>query len=145
MEASHSASHQTQVQNRKSRLPSKRTLYLLILGVLLLAYTAFVWYLERIDPSVFKLSFPINDPLELLLQFLDVLVRLLRHYVPVLLGWMLAYELALNLVLNLFDLPDRKKAGNFLRRLRDPRLAAGKAITVSPQDLEAKRLESTRH
>ena len=96
MEASQTASGQTQTQNRKSRLPSKRTLYLLILGFFLLAYTAFVWYLERIDPGVFKVSFPINDPLDLLVQFLDIFLRLLRHYVPVLLGWMLAYEIALN-------------------------------------------------
>jgi regulator of protease activity HflC (stomatin/prohibitin superfamily) len=142
MEASHTPPAQT--KNRTRRLPSKRTLYLLFLGFLLLIYTVFVFYLERITLGVLKPSLPINDLQKLLFQYLDLFTRIARHYVPIILGWLLAYELALNLILNLYDLPDRTKASDLLRRLRDPRRSGGKALTVTPQDLENKRLESTR-
>ncbi|MFN2118696.1 MAG: SPFH domain-containing protein [Candidatus Promineifilaceae bacterium] len=144
MEASQTANNQVQTDTQTRRIPSKRTLYLLFLGALLLVYTAFILYLERINFGLLKPSLPINDLQGLLLQYLDVFVRVARHYVPIILGWMLAYELSLNLLLNLYDLLDRKKASDLLRRLRDPRLTAGNVITVSPKDLEIKRLESTR-
>jgi regulator of protease activity HflC (stomatin/prohibitin superfamily) len=144
MEASQTTTPPVRPQSKAKFLPSKRTLYLVFLIVLLLIYSIFILYMERIDFGLLRLSFPINNLQEQLLQYLDLFIRLARHYVPILLGWMLAYELALNLVMNLYDLSDRTKAKNLLRRLRDPRLATGKAIAVSPQDLDAKRQESTR-
>ena len=144
MEASQPATSQAQSEAKTRRLPSKRTLYLLFLGFLLLIYTAFILFVERINIGLLIPSFPIIDLQELLVQYLDIFIRLARHYVPIILGWMLAYELALNLLLHLYDLPDRGKTSDLLRRLRDPRLAAGKTLTVSPQDLEAQRQESTR-
>jgi regulator of protease activity HflC (stomatin/prohibitin superfamily) len=144
MEASQTVSNQAQTEASVRRLPSKRTLYLLFLAFLLLAYTAFILYVERINITLLLPSFPINDLQGLLLQYLDIFIRLARHYVPIILGWMLSYELALNLLLNLYDLPDRENASALLKRLRDPRFATGKTLTVSSQDLEAKRQESTR-
>ena len=72
------------------------------------------------------------------------LPRVLRHFIPVLLGWLLAYEIATNLVYHLYNLPDREKARGFLRRLRDPRLSRSAIVVVSPSDLESKRLVSAR-
>jgi regulator of protease activity HflC (stomatin/prohibitin superfamily) len=144
MEASPTATNQAQSEVKTRRLPSKRTLYLLFLGFLLFVYTVFILFVERIDISLLIPSFPIVDLQELLVQYVDIFIRLARHYVPIILGWMLAYELALNLLLHLYDLPDRGKASELLRRLRDPRLAARKTLIISPQDLEAQRQESTR-
>lgn len=70
--------------------------------------------------------------------------RVLRHLIPLVLGWLLAYEIAANLVFHLYGLPDRATARSFLRRLRDPRMAGGATISVSPRDLETKRTTSAR-
>jgi regulator of protease activity HflC (stomatin/prohibitin superfamily) len=144
--ASETSQSQRSTSQRSRRLPSKRTLYLLFLVFLLVAYWIFVWQMERIVVQ------PEDLPLSILqivpawgLNFATIfLPRVLRHFIPILLGWLLAYEIATNLVYHLYNLPDREKARGFLRRLRDPRLSRGATVIASPSDLEAKRLESAR-
>ncbi len=128
------------------RMPNKRTLYMLFLLFLLIAYWIFVWRMERIALIPEDMPFAILKGLPAwLVNFAGVfLPRVLRHFIPLVLGWLLAYEIATNLVFHLYDLPDRAKSRSFLRRLRDPRRGGGEAVSVTPQDLESKRLESAR-
>lgn len=102
--------------------------------------------MERIDLDAADLRLPIFQLLPpWLVDFTGIfLPRVLRHFIPLVLGWLLAYEVAANLVYHLYNLPDRAKARGFLRRLRDPRRAGGATIAISPQDLESKRLTSSR-
>lgn len=133
-------------QSRSRRMPSKRTLYMLFLLFLFVLYWIFVWQMERIDLDAADLRLPIFQLLPpWLVDFAGIfLPRVLRHFIPLVLGWLLAYEIAANLVYHLYNLPDRAKARSFLRRLRDPRRAGGATIAISPQDLESKRLASAR-
>ncbi|MFN2136980.1 MAG: SPFH domain-containing protein [Candidatus Promineifilaceae bacterium] len=133
-------------QRVTTRLPSKRTLYLLFLLALLVAYWIFVWRMERIVLTPADIPLAVLQSLPAwLVNFGGVfLPRVLRHFIPIILGWFLAYDIAVNLVYHLYDLPDRAKARGFLRRLRDPRRAGGATIAVTPQDLDLLRLDSSR-
>ena len=137
---------QERTQRRSSRLPSKRALYLLFLICLFIIYWIFAWRMERIILQPGDLPLPILQELPAwLVNFGGIFMpRVLRHFIPLILGWMLAYEIAVNLVYNLYDLPDHAKARSFLRRLRDPRRGGGGAITVTAQELEDLRQEATR-
>ena len=66
---------------------------------------------------------------------------MLRHFIPVIFGWLLARELSANLVYLLYDLPDRAASKRFLRRLRDPRIGGSASATVTEQDLEVQQQE----
>lgn len=125
----------------RPRMPQKRALYSLFLFALFIAYWLFAWRMERIivTPDQIPLPFPIPPALANAAGILHP--RVLRHLWPVLLGWLLAMELSVNLVYYLYDLPDRATARRFLRRLRDPRIG-GKAIaTTSAADLGLGRQE----
>jgi regulator of protease activity HflC (stomatin/prohibitin superfamily) len=137
---------QSNPQQRSRRLPSKRTLYLLFLVLLFVAYWIFVWQMERIVLQPEDLPLPLLRSLPAWgVNFATIfLPHVLRHFVPIILGWLLAYEIATNLVYHLYSLPDRSKARGFLRRLRDPRLSRGVIAFTSPDDLETKRIESAR-
>lgn len=146
MTVSQTSASQDPTQKQATRLPSKRTLYLLFLLLLFIIYWVFVWQMERIDLEPSDLPLPILQNLPAwLVDFTGIFMpRVLRHFIPLVLGWLLAYEIATNLVFHLYNLPDRATARGFLRRLRDPRRAGGATIAVSPQNLEAKRLGSAR-
>jgi len=144
--ASQTSVSQGQTQKKTARLPSKRTLYLLFLIFLFVIYWIFVWQMERIELESADLPLPLLQNLPAwLIDFAGIFMpRVLRHFIPLVLGWLLAYEIAANLVYHLYDLPDRATARGFLRRLRDPRRAGAATVAVSPLDLESKRLGSAR-
>ena len=146
MTASQTSVSQGQTQKKTARLPSKRTLYLLFLIFLFVIYWIFVWQMERIELEPADLPLPLLQNLPTwLIDFAGIFMpRVLRHFIPLVLGWLLAYEIAANLVYHLYDLPDRATARGFLRRLRDPRRAGAATVAVSPLDLESKRLGSAR-
>lgn len=146
MTANQTSVSQGQTQKKTARLPSKRTLYLLFLIFLFVIYWIFVWQMERIELEPADLPLPLLQNLPTwLIDFAGIFMpRVLRHFIPLVLGWLLAYEIAANLVYHLYDLPDRATARGFLRRLRDPRRAGAATVTVSPLDLESKRLGSAR-
>ena len=146
MTSSSNTANQASKRTSSARLPSKRTLYMLFLLFLFVAYWIFAWRMERITltPADMPLTFLQGLP-EWIVNFMGIFMpRVLRHLIPILLGWLLAYEIATNLVLHLYNLPDRATARGFLRRLRDPRRAGGAVITIAPQDLELRRLDSAR-
>lgn len=146
MTANQTSVSQGQTQKKTARLPSKRTLYLLFLIFLFVIYWIFVWQMERIELESADLPLPLLQNLPAwLIDFAGIFMpRVLRHFIPLVLGWLLAYEIAANLVYHLYDLPDRATARGFLRRLRDPRRAGAATVAVSPLDLESKRLGSAR-
>jgi hypothetical protein len=113
---------------------------------LLVCYWLFVWQMERIDLEGYQFPFPIAITLpQFVVSFMTLfLPRVLRHFLPILLGFLLAYEMASNVLFYLYDLQDHSDARRFLNRLRNPGRFGGKAVTVTPQTLEKQRRESAR-
>ena len=69
--------------------------------------------------------------------------RVLRHFIPVLVGWWLAVQAAISLMQVLYDCPDRKTAAEFLRRQRRSRPSGmEEPYTVLPQSLDEDRERS---
>jgi hypothetical protein len=138
-------------QNKRRLLPSLnvpawRTIYLFFLVVLALSYWLFAWLMERIDLTTYQLPVEIPLPLpQFVVSFSSLfLPRVLRHFIPVILGWLIAYEMATNLLYYLYDLPSRKMARSNLGRLRNPGRSKGKAIQVTAQNLTQMRKESAQ-
>ena len=121
------------------RMPEKRTIYSVFLFIVFILYWVFVWQMERltITPDQLPLPFALPAPLANALGIFHW--RVLRHFIPVVVGWLLARELSTNLTYHLYDLPDRDSAGRFLRRLRDPRIGGPATATVTPVTLETQR------
>ncbi len=126
------------------RLPNRQTLYSFFLLILFFFYWFFVWQMERIDLAKYELPIPLPLPPFVTGIMTLFLPRVLRHFIPVLLGWLLAYEVAANLLFYLYDLPDHTAARSFLLRLRSPGRFTGTTVTVTPQTLERQREESAR-
>ncbi|UCC50752.1 MAG: SPFH domain-containing protein [Anaerolineaceae bacterium] len=146
MTTSQPSSTQQRSQGTSSRKPSRRTLFSLFLIFLLICYWLFVWRLERIDPADYQLPIALPLPLSQLVVAIRTLFlpRVLLHFLPLLLGFLLAFEMASNLLFYLYDLPDRMEARRFLVRLRSPGRFLGKDVTIKPQNLEKLRRESAR-
>lgn len=121
--------------------------FLLMLGL----YWAYAIALERIDANIvlIRLLALIDSPeaaasatfpwiVQVLVEMFHP--RVLRHFIPVILGWWLSVEAATSLVQVLYDCPDRATARDYLRRQRRRnRPPSGEALAVTPQTLH--RLE----
>lgn len=116
-----------------------------VLIFLFLGYWMIAWYLERIDlanvPLAGYLQFLIPFALPSWMTFIRELFRLrvLRHFIPVVVGWWLAYEAAASLVKALYDLPDRPGAKELLSRLIQAQSPSGKPFAVSEERVAAER------
>lgn len=141
---------QASTQEEKRRIfpslsmPEWRTIYLAFLVVLALSYWLFVWFMERIELTTFEYPFPM--PLQLP-QFVVgfstfFLPRVLRHFIPVILGWLVAYEMATNLLFYFYNLPSRKMARANLNQLANPGRSRARPIEIKSQTLEHIRNES---
>jgi hypothetical protein len=128
--------------------PVKRSWYLLIIIVIGLLYWGFAHYIEHIDltesmngfwhgrfPNAFELPPPFITFLELLHP------NVLRHFIPPIIGWILARYAAGSLVRLLYDLPDNASARQFLGRLVSGN-PGGSPLKVSSQTLETERPDS---
>jgi len=144
MTINHSSSWQRRLRIPAPRLPSKRTIFSLFLLMIGFFYWAFIWQMERIDLAEYKLPYPLPLPQLFVNIMTFFLPRVLRHFIPVLFGLLLAYEVAANLLFYLYDLPDHTAARSFLLRLRNPGRFRGNTVTVTPQTLERQREESAR-
>ncbi|HEX6384092.1 MAG TPA: SPFH domain-containing protein [Anaerolineae bacterium] len=118
----------------------------LVLVFLILIYWLLVRYLERIDLAVplaswwqARLPFPLPPAIVFLAELFHP--RVLRHFIPVIVGWWLAYEAAVSLVRMLYDLPDRPTAQRFLSR-QSSGASPGGPIALNGQTLAADREES---
>lgn len=143
----------TASQPPRRRLPRVDWLWV-VLVVLFLAYWVYMSALERIDstPLLARFIFPELSPLQVAAlnfpSWLTGLVelfypRVLRHLIPVFVGWWLAVEAAVSLIQVLYNCPDRKTARDFLHRLRRNRASRSQIpYNATPQTLETLREES---
>ncbi len=122
---------------------------LLAIVVVTLIWWGVAYYAERIDagPAVadFWLArFPKSGGPPAFLVFIAGMFswRVLRHLIPIAAGIYFAYDTAVNLIWTLYDLPDKKAAKTFLRRLRDPGPCGQEAVALSAATLPEKRGES---
>ncbi len=138
-------------RNRSQRTQSAgATWYLVLLGIMFFLYWLFAWYLERVElvlpPGLNVLD--VLPPLAAMLVrvALEMLFspRIWRHFLPIILGWYLAYEATLRLLVVLYELPDRQKARDFLRRVKSSGPPLEIPVTISAQTLDIERQRSTR-
>ncbi len=122
-------------------LPISRSLYLLVVLVLLLLYWLLIHYLERLDLTIalnnwWQARLPGMPPLPGIVIFGAEMLhpRVLRHLVPVITGWVLAYLAAVSLIRVLYDLPESDIARRFLGRLV-AETVQGPAVVVSSKTL----------
>lgn len=105
------------------------------LALIFLVYWWFASSLERVDGAVVlaRLFVPELPPSQAtLVPFNPAVVwvvemfhpRVLRHFIPVIVGWRLAVEAAISLMQVLYHCPDRQTAAEFLRRQRRNRVSA---------------------
>jgi len=129
--------------------PIKRGFFLLVLLVLMLAYWGFAHFIEHIDMTAtlnasWHARFPGAPPLPAwvvtCVEFFHP--RVLRHFVPVVVGWLIAYLAAVSLVRVLYDLPDNALARRFLGRLITGQATGDQALVASSRTLESQRFDS---
>jgi regulator of protease activity HflC (stomatin/prohibitin superfamily) len=113
-----------------------------------LLYLLFARYLERIDLGLvlrqwWQSQVPgLSLPAWIIFMAEMLHPRVLRHLIPVLVGWWLAYRAAVSLVWHLYDLPDREAAGRTLARLRTSQPLSRKPVKVTHQTLASEREKS---
>jgi hypothetical protein len=125
-----------------------------VLLLLLLGYWFFMSRLERVEGNLvwaalrFPDLLPTQIPSDTFPRWLTLLAelfhpRVLRHVIPIIVGWQLAVQAAISLMQVLYDCPDRKTAADFLRRQRRDRVGRLELpYTVLPQNLDQAREES---
>lgn len=135
---------------RQALLPPIDWLWL-ILALMLVGYWLFAALLERVDGNVVLASIFLPDlspmqasavqfpaPMRLLVEFFHP--RVLRHLIPVFIGWWLAVQAAVSLMQVLYNCPDRATAAEFLRRQRRNGVSAvDLPYTVLPHTLDEVR------
>jgi regulator of protease activity HflC (stomatin/prohibitin superfamily) len=108
-------------RNRLNRQPIENIWYLVMLLGLLFLFWVYARYIERVDIPLMnewlnlRLGLPASPGLAFFLSFFHL--KVMRHLIPVLVGWYFAYDAAVVLVRMLYDLPDKASARKFLRRL----------------------------
>jgi regulator of protease activity HflC (stomatin/prohibitin superfamily) len=129
--------------------PVKRWVFLLVVTIMVLMYWTYAHFIENIDMTtslnaVWYGRFPGGSNLPpVIITFVELFHwRVLRHFIPVITGWIIAYWAAVSLVRILYDLPDYSYARRFLSRLITAQTTGEKAVAVSSQTLEALRSES---
>ncbi|MCA9924096.1 MAG: SPFH domain-containing protein [Anaerolineales bacterium] len=122
----------------------RNMVFTLLLILLVIGYWVFARYLERIDLVGVPLAtlwqiiirFPLPDSFALVREMFSW--RVLRHFIPVIIGWWLAYEAAASLVKALYALPDRPSAKRLLQQLVRG-AAPGKPLAVPADGVAAMR------
>jgi regulator of protease activity HflC (stomatin/prohibitin superfamily) len=125
-----------------------------VLAALFVGYWLFARALERVDGSVILASFFLPEltpaqaagaPFSLWATFAVEMLhpRVLRHFIPLAVGWWLGVQAAISLMQVLYECPDRKTAAEFLRRQRRDRLSsAEEVVVVEPGKLIEEREKS---
>lgn len=139
---------QTRTTAAPDPLPISRGVFLLVFFLIFGIYWGFAFYLERVDLATslnnqWQNWLPGAPPLPPLVTTVAGLLhpRVLRHFIPVVTGWVLAYLAAVSLLRVLYDLPDHGSARRFLSRLVGE-AAQGVVVEVSANTL-AKLRESS--
>ena len=113
--------------------------------IMLLLYWRFAVEFEQIDlSSEFREQFPLLAQIPLAITIREMFtLNAMRHLIPVVVGWWLAYETAVSVVHHLYNLPDTSGARRFLGRLQSGSGGAyTKALSINPKTLEADRQNS---
>lgn len=131
------------------KLPIKRSAFLLIVLVLMLMYWTFAHFMENIDlTATLNASWHARFPNAMDLPNWVVTIvelfhpRVLRHFIPMVAGWVIAFLAAVSLVRVLYDLPDNAFARSFLGRLITGQATGDKAVVGSSRTLASQRPES---
>ncbi len=111
------------------RQNSSHPLFLPALGGVLLIFLYFFFAMERTTQAA-------NYGIEV--NIITITWRVLRHFVPVILGALLARSVAISLVQKLYDLPNSGAAQEFLGQLRSD-IGIGRIVRAQSQTLEAVR------
>lgn len=109
---------------------------------LLLIYALMIWLLEGINLRAWLTEVLFLPPAALVLEFIGLFWIILRHFIPVAVGWWFAYNATVGMMQRLYDLPNREAAALFLSRLRSPDSSAGKGMPILPHTLEIERPNS---
>lgn len=119
--------------------------FFIVLGVCFISVWLVARLIEQIDLSE---TIPLwytavsETSMPALLVFIRELFswRVLRHLLPIFVGWYIAYQVAVGLVRTLYDLPDKPAARRFLSQL----IYTGSAATMPPVALNSDLLEIKR-
>lgn len=133
--------------SRLNRQPIDNGWYVFVLAGLLLMFWMYAWYIERIDTALVTAwlnqrvpLLPTSPGLSFFLGFFHW--KVMRHILPIGVGWYFAYDAAVVLVKLLYDLPDRAGAKEFLSRLLGLAAAPVNPPEIFPTTLAAQRQES---
>ena len=121
------------------------SLFKLFLIVTLLVYWRFAVVVERIDlAEQFAINYPALAQIPFALTIREMLsLQVLRHLIPVAVGWWLAYEAAVSVVQHLYDLPDKSSGRRFLSRLQSSSGGANSTpLAINPDTFAADRAKS---
>ncbi len=113
-------------------------IFKLFLIVMMLVYWRFAVVVERIDlAEQFAMNYPLLAQIPFALTIREMLsLQVLRHLIPVIVGWWLAYEAAVSVVQHLYDLPDASSGRRFLSRLQSSSGGANSTpLIINPDTL----------
>lgn len=150
---SQTAARARRVPRMSYQVPRINWLWLVLVALLVL-YWLFARSLERIDgdlvlarvmfpdlPATQQATITYASWASFTVEMLHP--RVLRHFIPIIIGWWLAVEAAVSLVQVLYNCPDRKTARDFLKRLRRGHAGSTELpLIVTPKSLDAMRNES---
>ncbi len=126
--------------------PSRWVFFSLLL--IFVAYWVFARALERPDLTLAVRDFwqtwlPVFPLPSFVIFFAEMLhPRVLRHLLPLIVGWVLAQRATVSMVHLLYEMPDRETAADFLHRLQSDRSVAAKPVDVSAAQLNLERHKS---
>lgn len=124
-----------------------------LLAALLVGYWWYAASLERVDANlllarIFLPDLPPSQAAEATFSpWITLLVemfhpRVLRHLIPIVVGWWLAVQAAISLMQVLYDCPDRRTAAEFLRRQRRDSVNPLDIHEISAENLHEEREKS---
>jgi regulator of protease activity HflC (stomatin/prohibitin superfamily) len=121
----------------------------LVIVIFLIVYWLFIWKLERIDYSEtlprsleqFIQLYPLFSTVIPDMSFVFELLspRVLRHFIPLIVGWWLARDVITRFMQSFYELPDGRAASSFLTRLTWPTIRRDSPTTVQSVDFDARR------
>lgn len=130
--------------NRRRRLSASMPNQNRWLGYLLFFWAVVYWIfalaLERIDlTQTYTLLAALPGIIGNIIELVHP--RVLRHFIPVFVGWWFAYMAVVKTVQILYDLPDEEAARHFFKRLRLDRRLQEKPLLVPADRLTDARLQ----
>ena len=121
----------------------------LVIVIFLIVYWLFIWKLERIDYSQslpqsleqFVQLYPLFGTIIPDMSFVFELLspRVLRHFIPLIVGWWLARDVITRFMQSFYEFPDGNAASSFLTRLTWPTIRRDSPIAVQSVDFKARR------